>query len=77
MKKRQEENESYIGDRERWIWILYFIDDLVAETDTLCIPHVEMHKRAFVLEPLHEIAPYKRHPVYGKTVREMLEDLRK
>ena len=56
---------------------IIFYDDLVAETDTLCIPHVEMHKRAFVLEPLHEIAPYKRHPVYGKTVREMLEDLRK
>ena len=56
---------------------IIFYDDLVAETDALCIPHVEMHKRAFVLEPLHEIAPYKRHPVYGKTVREILEDLRK
>ena len=52
-------------------------DDLVLDTPDLIIPHVEMHKRAFVLEPLHEIAPYKRHPVYGKTVREMLEDLRK
>ena len=45
------------------------------ETEDLCIPHVEMHKRKFVLEPLHEIAPYKRHPIYGKTVREMLEEL--
>lgn len=53
--------------------ILY--DDLVMETEDLCIPHVEMHKRKFVLEPLHEIAPYKRHPIYGKTVREMLEEL--
>ena len=54
---------------------LIFYDDLVVEEDDLCIPHVEMHKRKFVLEPLAEIAPYKRHPVYGKTVREMLEDL--
>ena len=29
----------------------------------------------FVLEPLEEIAPYKRHPGNGKTVRQMLEEL--
>lgn len=52
---------------------IIFYDKLVLETTDLCIPHVEMHKRRFVLEPLHDIAPYKRHPVYGKTVREMLE----
>ena len=54
---------------------IIFYDDLVLEKEDLCIPHVEMHKRKFVLEPLHEIAPYKRHPVYGKTVREMLQEL--
>lgn len=53
---------------------LIFYDDLILESDELCIPHVEMHKRRFVLEPLCEIAPYRRHPVYGKTVQEMLED---
>ncbi len=54
---------------------IIFYDDMIVEEDDLCIPHVEMHKRKFVLEPLAEIAPYKRHPVYGKTVREMLEEL--
>ena len=53
---------------------LIFYDDLILESDELCIPHVEMHKRRFVLEPLCEIAPYRRHPVYGKTVQEMLEE---
>lgn len=54
---------------------IIFYDDLVCQEAKLCIPHVEMHKRKFVLEPLCEIAPYKRHPVYGKTVLEMLEEL--
>lgn len=54
---------------------IIFYDDLVTEDADLCIPHVEMHKRKFVLEPLCEIAPHKRHPVYGKTVWEMNQDL--
>ena len=54
---------------------IIFYDDLILEADDLCIPHVDMHRRSFVLEPLHEIAPYKRHPCNKKTVREMLEEL--
>ena len=54
---------------------IIFYDSLVLESEDLCIPHVEMHKRRFVLEPLCEIAPYKRHPVYVRTVREMLENI--
>ena len=52
-------------------------DDLVMETEDLIIPHVEMHLREFVLRPLSEIAPGKRHPVYGKTVTELLRELEK
>ena len=54
---------------------IIFYDDITVQEKDLCIPHVEMHKRKFVLEPLSQIAPYKRHPVYGKTVTEMLETL--
>lgn len=54
---------------------IIFYDDLICQEDDLCIPHVEMHKRKFVLEPLAGIAPYKRHPAMGQTVLEMLEKL--
>lgn len=54
---------------------IIFYDDMICQDEDLCIPHVEMHKRTFVLRPLSEIAAYKRHPGNGKTVREMLEEL--
>lgn len=51
-------------------------DDLVMDTEDLTIPHIEMHLRDFVLKPLVEIAPWLRHPVYGKTVAQMLSELK-
>ena len=42
----------------------------------LTLPHPAMHERAFVLEPLVEIAPEWVHPVAGITVREILHRLR-
>lgn len=51
-------------------------DDLVMDTEDLTIPHIEMHLRDFVLKPLAEIAPWLRHPVYGKTVTQMLSELK-
>lgn len=56
---------------------IIFYDDLVLQETELCIPHVDMQNRDFVLKPLAEIAPYKRHPVYGKTVSEMWGELAK
>lgn len=56
---------------------IIFYDDLVYETDDLIIPHVDIENREFVLKPMVEIAPYKRHPIFLKTMKEMLADLTK
>jgi len=41
----------------------------------LTLPHPRLHRRAFVLSPLAEIAPRWRHPVTGATVRALLSQL--
>lgn len=41
----------------------------------LILPHPRIQDRGFVLIPLADIAPLWRHPVTGKTVREMLAAL--
>ena len=38
----------------------------------ITLPHPEMHRRRFVLEPLVEIAPHWHHPVLRMSVRQLL-----
>ena len=54
---------------------LLLYEDLIMDTQELTIPHIDMHNRRFVLEPLVEIAPYAEHPVLHKCVRQMYEEL--
>ena len=55
---------------------ILFYGDQVIETPELTIPHPRLTKRAFVLVPLAQIAPGFRHPVSGKTVKELLWGLK-
>ncbi|MDO5139961.1 MAG: 2-amino-4-hydroxy-6-hydroxymethyldihydropteridine diphosphokinase [Eubacteriales bacterium] len=50
-------------------------DDIVLDAPELHIPHIEMHKRDFVLEPMCCIAPYLRHPVYNRTMEQLKGEL--
>lgn len=47
----------------------------VIEEPGLTVPHPELHKRRFVLVPLNEIAPYAVHPVFGISVKSLLDRL--
>lgn len=67
--------EIHWGPRTLDIDILMYDDELIGDED-LKIPHIEMHKRLFVLEPLNQIAPYAVHPVYKKTITQLLEELK-
>ncbi|WP_156290014.1 2-amino-4-hydroxy-6-hydroxymethyldihydropteridine diphosphokinase [Oceanobacillus salinisoli] len=43
--------------------------------ERLLIPHPRMHQRAFVLIPLHEIAPNFVIPIWNKCAKELLDEL--
>ncbi|MCH8823362.1 MAG: 2-amino-4-hydroxy-6-hydroxymethyldihydropteridine diphosphokinase [Planctomycetes bacterium] len=52
---------------------LLMYEDLVIDQKGLTLPHPRMHKRAFVLGPLAEIAGQLVHPVRKETITALLE----
>lgn len=54
---------------------IVFFDDYIYNSKTLTIPHADMENRMFVLEPLSQLCPGRRHPVWGKTVAQMKREL--
>jgi 2-amino-4-hydroxy-6-hydroxymethyldihydropteridine diphosphokinase len=73
--------ENKIGRirNEKWEERIIDIDillynDLIIEKEGLCIPHIHLHNRKFVLTPLHEISPDYVHPKYRKKVSELMQE---
>jgi 2-amino-4-hydroxy-6-hydroxymethyldihydropteridine diphosphokinase len=55
--------------------ILLYGDLVISGPDQLHIPHLLMHERRFVLQPLADLAPDIEHPVLYQTIRELLDAL--
>ena len=72
--RQQKSDQAGYTDRPIDIDLLFY-EDLVIESPRLTLPHPLLHRRAFVLDPLREIAPDLTHPILGKTLTELRAEL--
>jgi 2-amino-4-hydroxy-6-hydroxymethyldihydropteridine diphosphokinase len=73
--RRRAENSVKRQDRSVDLDLLFW-SDRISKDPRLTLPHPEIDKRLFVLEPLVEIAANHTHPVSGKTMSQLLNTLR-
>ncbi|MBS4072668.1 MAG: 2-amino-4-hydroxy-6-hydroxymethyldihydropteridine diphosphokinase [Algoriphagus sp.] len=61
------------GDRTMDIDILFYGEEII-DTEKLKVPHPFIAERKFVLVPLLELFPDRKHPISGKTFAQMLRE---
>ncbi len=71
---RGRRRELHWGPRTLDLDLLLFGREIIQEPD-LVVPHPEMHRRAFVLVPLMELAPELKLPRWQKTAAELYQAL--
>lgn len=54
---------------------ILFFEEKIIKMENLTIPHPRAHQRRFVLVPLAEINPQLKHPLFGKSIQVILNDL--
>ena len=73
-KDMGREREAKGGPRIIDLDLLFYGQEIIREVD-LIVPHPEIQKRRFVLEPLCEIASYFIHPAFGVSIRGLKDRL--
>ena len=71
---RNREKERRWGERPIDIDIIFYGNEIIS-TDFLTTPHPQMHRRAFVLVPMLEIAPDFVHPILNKSISAIYDEL--
>lgn len=69
------ERKVHWGPRTLDLDILLY-GDRVIDSKELIIPHVDMHNREFVLAPMSQLAPWRRHPLLHKSMKELYTELK-
>lgn len=69
--RKHNKNNTY-QSRTLDIDIIFYGNKLYYEND-LQIPHILAHKRKFVLMPINDIEPNFVHPLFNKSVNQLLE----
>jgi 2-amino-4-hydroxy-6-hydroxymethyldihydropteridine pyrophosphokinase len=73
-KDMGREREVKGGPRIIDLDLLFYGQEVIQDAD-LIVPHPEIQKRRFVLEPLCEIASYFIHPAFGVSIRGLKDRL--
>jgi 2-amino-4-hydroxy-6-hydroxymethyldihydropteridine diphosphokinase len=73
-KDMGREREVKGGPRIIDLDLLFYGQEVIQDSD-LRVPHPEIHRRRFVLEPICEIASYFIHPDFGVSMRGLKDRL--
>ena len=68
----RKENKKW-SEREIDIDLLFYGNEII-DKDHMKVPHGQIENRRFVLVPMNEIAPGFIHPVFKKSISQLLKD---
>jgi len=74
-KLLRKKSKNQYEDRTLDLDILFFNDEIIDE-ENLTVPHMGIAERNFVLIPLMDICPNKKHPRFAQPICKMYKELK-